>query len=610
MGDACALGFSNLTVQSGLGQQLRAQLEMTGNDAAEIDQTCFKARIETPDGFFLTAANVALIQKGRARFLTLFTKKDLLEPAIKILVEMGCEIQLRREFLILLDPPQFAPTLSELPAGTSNPAGTKESAQGEQIPSSRPPKAMGRKERRNVDTGEIANSSSEIPVSKKKSSKSTENRLKPNIEPAPAHDRLKLSDDIPILSQGLRLSDQLSVNNPPSNIEELRAAQAQLAAMLRDEKPGAIHPDRFKNEEQKILSLQQEAQQLKRQSQLDRAALEEAREGGFSRNWVIGLSVFVFAGLALIGFLLLYVNRMRKKLHAAWWEQKEPAPEPEVKRNIEDIVDSIQASYGPTTTSSLYQITDNEDIAVKSRPVTAASRKAEPENVGKLEAPSVFNKAYVPTLEDSNSSTFNFFSSRGHSVKVEEISDVTQEAEFWISVNDPQRAIEILEHQAEVEHPESPVPWLYLLDLYRVTGNKEKYDTLRDRFVVFFNANIPDFEVDPASLPTRQLEDFEHLMSRICRLWNTNDILPLLEGLLVDDRDGKRMGFELPVYRDILLLISIANELERMSAFSGKKRMHAWANTPGSPTEESGAIDKDTDANIINFENIDFPKEK
>jgi hypothetical protein len=37
--------------------------------------------------------------------------------------------------------------------------------------------------------------------------------------------------------------------------------------------------------------------------------------------------------------------------------------------------------------------------------------------------------------------------------------------------------------------------------------------------------------------------------------------LPFLESLLVDDRDGKRMGFELPVYRDILLLISVANEL-------------------------------------------------
>ena len=43
-----------------------------------------------------------------------------------------------------------------------------------------------------------------------------------------------------------------------------------------------------------------------------------------------------------------------------------------------------------------------------------------------------------------------FFSSPGTSVKVEEISDVTQEAEFWISMNDPRRAIEILEPQEEL----------------------------------------------------------------------------------------------------------------------------------------------------------------
>lgn len=600
-----------------MGQQLRAQLELTGNDAAEIEQSCFKAKVESPDGNLLAPVNVTLIQKGSARFLTLVTRKDLLEPAVKILVDMGCEIQLHREFLILLDPPQFAPTL---PASVSSApkaaSGNKEAVatgqQGVQIKQVLE-KNSRRKTRRDPDAGEVV--AAEVPIAKKKLSRQTENKITPSQQIVEPRDTLKLSDDLPILSQGLRLSDQLSVGGAQSNIEELRAAQAQLAAMLRDEKPNQMPVEKLQGEQQKILGLQQEAQQLKRQSQLDKVALEEARENSFSRNWVIGLSAFIFAGLAIIAFLLLYVSRMRKELAASWWQQKEPVSEPEPKKNIEEIVDSIQASYGPTTTSALYHVGDDEeDKAGTSRPVTAPVRKAgSAANLGKLETPSIFSKAYVPTLEDSNSSTFNFFSSKGQSsVKVEEISDVTQEAEFWISVNDPQRAIEILEPQAEIDHPESPVPWLYLLDLYRVTSNKEKYDALRDRFIVFFNANIPEYETDPATLPSRQLEDFEHLMNRICQMWSSNDILPFLESLLVDDRDGKRMGFELPVYRDILLLISVANELEKSPALPGMERNRGWNNVPDLPVEEEVLATKEnsSESNLINFETIEFHREK
>ncbi|MBC3915931.1 hypothetical protein H8L32_00405 [Undibacterium sp. CY18W] len=593
-------------MQSGLGQQLRAQLEVTGRDAPEIDQSCFKAKVEATDGTFLAQAGVTLLVKGNTRFLTLVTRKDLMEPAVKIMVDMGCEIQLHREFTILLDPPlaalqpvtgQKAPAAIVLPqAGTTN-------TPVEAVTVPRPVKPKVRKEKTQPEAAEAIRTDTEVVTAKKNPKKSS--TPKPLQNTSPARDELKLSDDVAIVAPGLRLSDNLTANNPQTNIEELRAAQAQFAAMLRDEVPAQVAPDKLKSEQQKILSLQQEAQQLKRQSQLDKAALEETRESSFSKDWIIALSVFVLAGLSIIAFLLLYISRMHKRFTSTWWQQKEHAHEPEPKKNIEEIVNSIQASYGPTTTGSLYQI-DDEKTTDTSRPVTAPGKKNAPEsNLGELETPSIFSKAYVPTLEDSNSSTFNFFSTRGQSVKVEEISDVTQEAEFWISVNDPQRAIEILEPQAEIDLPESPVPWLYLLDLYRVTGNKDKYDAMRDRFVVFFNANIPEYEIDPAALPARQLEDFEHLMNRICRLWGSNDILPFLESLLVDDRDGKRMGFELPVYRDILLLISVANELERMGSAGGKPKV--WAR----PTADAGAAKgPEADSNIINFETIDFRTDK
>ena len=59
------------------------------------------------------------------------------------------------------------------------------------------------------------------------------------------------------------------------------------------------------------------------------------------------------------------------------------------------------------------------------------------------------------------------------------------------------------------------------------------------------------------------LEDFPRLVENVCKLWSDDQALPYLESLLVDDRDGERVGFDLPVYREIIMLIGIATAAAR-----------------------------------------------
>lgn len=602
-GSAHALGVGSLRVQSGLGQPLKAQLEVTGADVQDADLHCFKAHVETTDGDLISLVNLGMSAQGNTRILNLSTRKNLLEPALKVVLNVGCEIQLHRDYLILLDPPEFK-TFGKnlnLPLLTSGdgvvskpePQSTKESRRIKKEPQRSPV---------------AANSTAEP----KKNNSRTQQKDLPAHASGTARDALKLSDeaDVQLVSGGLKMAGTLSVGTSEQraverpDIAELRLAQAQFAAMLRGENP-PDSADKNKADQQKIQSLQQEAIQLKRKIQQDKAAVDELKETAVAQPWFYVFGALIMAGLAIIGLLFMYIQRLHKRYASTWWEQEEPKQHlPEQKRNIEELVNDVQATYGPTTVNGM-----NSSVLLKtpSEPKSiAASVKIQPaEHASTHGAVSETVQPYTPSLEDTNSSTFNFFSSRASSLKVEEISDVTQEAEFWMSVNDPERAIEILEPQAEQVHPESPVPWLYLLDLYRVTKNKEKYDALRDRFIVFFNANVPEFEVDPLSLPTRHLDDFEHLMNKISALWNTNDILPFLESLLVDDRDGKRMGFELPVYRDILLLISVANELDRMRP--ADKDTSGWQKVRNVELHADAVkTDTDADTNVINFETIDF----
>ncbi len=625
-GQAYALGLGAVRSQSYLGQILKAQIELTGADSSSVDMSCIHGSVESTEGVMLSPVSLQLVQRGGSSYLLLQSRRNISEPAIKILLNIQCEVQLHREYLLLLDPPQVTAAPENLPGLPSPIAVTKVDAQAA-LTQGGMTGNVGKARVPAKRTGEGGpDSGTEIVKAKRKAAESVVTSTSqvatksntPQLIESRAKDALKLTDSAELPKQGMKMAQTLSsgVANGKTgaqDIEELRQAQAQFAAMLRGEAPARVSADKApadnpeKAESLKIQSLQQETLQLKKQIQLDKSLFEELRENSVSKTWLIMLSAVLVAVLSLAGLLFAYIRRLHKKHAASWWEQKAAKPEPEVKKNIEELVDSVQATYAQASNS------DAPESQLLARTVPSVARptlSATPDpllkNTGKLEAHSVFGKNFTPSLEDTNSSTFNFFSSRNHSVKVEEISDVTQEAEFWMSVNDPERAIEILEPQADVDQPDSPVPWLYLLDLYRVVSHKEKYDQLRDRFVVFFNANIPEFEVDPSTLPSRTLDDFEHLMKKICTLWNSNEAIPFLQSLLVDDRDGKRMGFELPVYRDILLLISIANELERNRTLD--EPGHGWNKVQLNAEPAAPVLAPEDDTNVINFESIDFRK--
>jgi hypothetical protein len=65
---------------------------------------------------------------------------------------------------------------------------------------------------------------------------------------------------------------------------------------------------------------------------------------------------------------------------------------------------------------------------------------------------------------------------------VEEIIDEAQLAKLCMGLNQPLRAIEILEVYLGQKQPNTPLPWQCLLELYRNTGDLNKYRELIGRF--------------------------------------------------------------------------------------------------------------------------------
>ncbi|WP_295756940.1 hypothetical protein [Undibacterium sp.] len=608
-------------MQSGLGQPFKGQIGLIGSDNGDLTQHCIKVKFETTEGSMIAPAQVSVLQSGQARSILLLSRQAIPEPVVKVVVDIVCETQLHREFLILLDPPQFLSNQENTSPVLLPQVGARIAAPGlpdatsSQLDGSKKVKRskntaghLPGKDQISIQTPPQQNLAEALPPLKSKSKK-------PASAPV---DLLKLSDDSFQPQQGLKLSNTLSSSvelKLVENMVELRAAQVRMAAILRDEEPTQKDYLERSAARDKLQALQIETAQLKQQSLKNKRELDEIRESSYSRNWIVGLLAFALLALMAAVMLWVYLRRIQKAKDVSWWELAREGKDMDRRKNLEEIVDHIQASYepDPNNPQASFENYHFEDDKSPQSSDTGASASASAAASDSNETEAFFHSEQKPprplTLEETNSSVFNFFAPIGNSVNVEEISDVTQEAEFWMSVNDPQRAIEILEPQSNTDHPDSPVPWLYLLDLYGIVKDQSKYDLLRARFVANFNANIPEFSAEVDSESISLLENFPHLIARICSLWNSSEIIPFLQSLLIDDRDGKRAGFELPVYRDILLLISIAHELERVNAIEGMAAgaKNPFAHHPGADASIEQPAKEDL--GMIDFEVIDFPKD-
>jgi FimV-like protein len=133
-------------------------------------------------------------------------------------------------------------------------------------------------------------------------------------------------------------------------------------------------------------------------------------------------------------------------------------------------------------------------------------------------------------------------------------------ADAWMTLQNPAKVLEILEPFSSVDQPESPLPWLCLLDVYRALGDRKKYEAILERIKKIYNVKLAPWDPVVDAEPPKSLSDFPHIIDNVKRLWGTEAVITYLDKLLLDNREGTRNGFDLPVYRDILRLLDLAND--------------------------------------------------
>jgi len=122
---AHALGLGQLTVQSALGEPLRAEIDVTSLGADEA--STLQLRVAGPDAYraagldynsVLPATRVQLMKRPDGRpYVRVTSDRAVLEPFVDVILEMNWSSgRLVREYTLLLDPPSMPRNVAAAPA--------------------------------------------------------------------------------------------------------------------------------------------------------------------------------------------------------------------------------------------------------------------------------------------------------------------------------------------------------------------------------------------------------------------------------------------------------------------------------------------------------------
>jgi hypothetical protein len=344
----------------------------------------------------------------------------------------------------------------------------------------------------------------------------------------------------------------------------------RFAIIARGEDPEQNARNETRAAQEKIQVLLQEADRIKQQREQDRAAFEAEQAKSLSINWFIGLCVVFAVALIVLIWLARRLHQVNKRNERPFWDHYYSDQDADTESNTEQDAspfadtsaqfdDTMSLDEGESVAA--FADTDygvSEDDAGKRNAGSSKAASTEAGNVRPSDKSVGSSAEIVPLPKPAMAMRGR---KRAEMIEVEEISDAMEEAEFWISLRDPQRAISVLEQFNDVERPKSPMAWLYLLKLYREVGERSKFEALQQRFKSHFNTKVPEWDAKVDETSVKGLEDYPHLLEQICALWGSDRVARFLEDLMFNNRSGQREGFDLPVYLDLIMLANIAYEV-------------------------------------------------
>lgn len=568
-----------------IGQPLDIRTQVLLGPGEGIEGLCVNADVFYGDSQVAAAAVRTTIQKttpDAEASIRIQSSVPVDEPIVTVYVRAGCNTPFSRRYVLLADPiteparpvarvtdesrSTASPAVSRLPiapspaapvpapvsgdttrrgSGTSqpDPVGTTEA-----LRQSRPPQSPTAK-----PAGPLGRPTSSRATSVVKRPVTPATDLAPRLELDAVDLSLHIERD-----PNLKLS--LSLLSEPTTSAETRAAAAQLWKAIN------ASPEDILRDAQKLTALEAEAKGLRDAASQNKTAMDALNtrlEQSRYLNWLVYLLAALLL-LALSGLLFLWRRRLhtgKADVDKSWWTSESLE-----KADRRSVLPSSRDAVGVDLDLNL-----DEDSSLDSLRPLSVSQKLDASPSGVEHAvPAIATKdkrEFAPSLIGAS-----------RSVAAEELFDVQQQADFFVSLGEEEQAIQVLRnHIAESQEP-SALAYLDLFRLYHKLDRRADYEELRVEFNHVFNAGAPPF--DQYTDQSRGLDSYETAFSRIQSLWPDPRVLDVIEQSIfrhTGDADADAEVFDLEAYRELLLLHAVAKDIikrEVAAAHSPKDFQH------------------------------------
>lgn len=540
-GTAATLGRYSGAVLIGRPLDIRVQA-IAGADE-DLSSQCVQAEVffgDNPVGPASVRTSMQRNAPDAEASVRVQTTVPVNEPIVSVQLKMGCTTPFSRRYVLLADP------LSE-PATTAAPvsqAGPSTSDVGVRALPSLPSVPAAR-------TGAVA-ASTDAPrqpsvAVRAKPANPASDRTKPASVvrrpvdmPQDAVPRLQLDpvDMSLAIERDPALKLSLSLLSEPTSNEQERAAAAQLWKAIN------ASPEDVLRDAQKLSVLEAEAKGLREQEAKNKAALQ-AMEAEIERARYATWLAYLLGALLLASLAgLFWFWRRRSQATTGngakdWWASgaaKDASVAVKPGGATRSKMMDLDLDLGDESGMDDLHVLHDDARESEAAPLSTADRREFPASQMGV----------------------------SRSVATEELFDVQQQSDFFVSLGEYDQAIGVLKtHIAESQEP-SALAYLDLFKLYHTLNRREEYDRLRAAFNHQFNAGAPPF--DQYSDSGRGLESYETAFGRIQALWPQPRVLDVIENSIFRDASDGDEVFDLEAYRELLLLHAIAKDVIKRDA--------------------------------------------
>jgi hypothetical protein len=582
-----------------LGQPLDFAVQVRLDPGETLGPECVSAEVTAGDRRVpppLVRALVEMTGSDTARVRVL-TQPSMDEPVIGVQLTVGCTARIMRRYVVLADPPNpVAP--SAVPGFASNPIAVSDAAAASAMPPSGTaaaaanlqPGAAGQ-----VTTGLAPNLTGEgATAPATRTARNAPTRVA--LDPAEVERRARVRAErraaakaereardragAPLLAGGgaaagapaapARLKLDFVEPSAPgtSAVEQALVAVAEAASAARAAASAAsASAERIATLERTVEQLRAEAKSSRDLAAQFKQRLQEA-EG--SRGWPLPLMAVAALLAALSAWLAWRLGRLQNSRAQGWREAVAPPASAANQGSVTEATPSRQPTAPiPFVTSELRPAAPSTALGrVRGSPAwpppappvawpppdstLSPEDTHPPEPVTERTEPML-----IPTRDNSTP----------RDVSIEELIDLEQQAEFFVVLGQDEAAIDLLVDHLRSTGGGSPLPYLKLLEIHHRRDDREAYERMRSRFNQRFNAYAPDWGVDLGH--GRALDDYPGVIPRLQQVWpRPLDAMAELEALLFRKSRGEL--FDLPAYREVLFLYSLARDLlDRGAADNG-----------------------------------------